>query len=102
MSPKAAPADQNYLLRGIDPAEWARFRARADAEGIPMRTILLQLATAYADGAIELRPRTLTPAEKAVRTRHARAITRAESATAHKAATTRRANAARRATTTTT
>jgi hypothetical protein len=54
---KKPPPDQNYLLRGINAEEWARFRERADADGIPMRTILLQLANAYAAGEIALRPR---------------------------------------------
>lgn len=43
-----------YLLRAIDPSLWARFRARATHDGLPMRAVLLRLIEAYADGRLNL------------------------------------------------
>lgn len=36
-----------YLLRGIDPALWARVKAKATAEGHSLRWVLLLLLRAY-------------------------------------------------------
>lgn len=38
----------NYILRNIDPRLWERVKARADAEGHPLRWVLLRLLTKYA------------------------------------------------------
>ena len=53
-----------YLLRAIDTSIWARFRARATNDGLPMRAVLLRLIEAYAAGIITLtahRTRRRTP-----------------------------------------
>ena len=42
-----------YMLRLHSESEiatWARFKSRAQAEGIPMRALMLLLVEAYADG----------------------------------------------------
>lgn len=48
---------QTYLLRMRTRADldlWARFKSRAEAEGIPMRALILLLVEAYADGTASL------------------------------------------------
>jgi hypothetical protein len=47
----------SYILRNIDPALWARFKARSEAEGIPMRALVLLLVEAYADGKVSVSAR---------------------------------------------
>lgn len=42
----------NYLLRSIDPALWARVKARADADGLTLRDAILALLQAYAKGSV--------------------------------------------------
>jgi hypothetical protein len=42
----------SYILRNIDPDLWARFKARSEREGIPMRALLLLLVAGYASGEI--------------------------------------------------
>jgi len=46
-----------YILRNIDPTLWARFKARSEAEGIPMRALVLLLIEAYADGKVSVSAR---------------------------------------------
>jgi hypothetical protein len=40
----------SYILRTIDPDLWARVKSRSEAEGIPMRAIILKLLSLYAAG----------------------------------------------------
>lgn len=47
----------SYILRNIDPDLWARFKARSEAEGIPMRALVLLLVEAYADGKVNVSAR---------------------------------------------
>jgi hypothetical protein len=47
----------SYLLRDIDPALWRRFKERSDAEGIPMRALVLLLVEAYTDGKVNISAR---------------------------------------------
>jgi hypothetical protein len=47
-------AKSNYLLRGIDPHMWTRFKSRSDDPGVPMRTLILMLVGAYVDGRVSL------------------------------------------------
>lgn len=47
----------SYILRTIDPDLWTRFKARSEAEGIPMRALLLLLIEAYADGKVSVSAR---------------------------------------------
>lgn len=47
----------SYILRNIDPDLWARFKARSEEEGIPMRALVLLLIEAYADGKITVSAR---------------------------------------------
>lgn len=53
----------SYLLQNIDPALWARFKARSEADGVPMRTLILEFVARYADGAyaVEQQRTTLRP-----------------------------------------
>jgi hypothetical protein len=44
----------SYILRTIPPELWARFKARSEQEGIPMRALMLLLIKAYADREINL------------------------------------------------
>jgi hypothetical protein len=44
----------SYILRSIDPDLWARFKARSEDEGIPMRALILLLIEAYADGRVSV------------------------------------------------
>lgn len=44
----------SYILRTIDPDLWARFKARAEADGIPMRALILMLIDWYASGKIDI------------------------------------------------
>ncbi len=54
-----------YILRNIDDGLWARFKARAQSEGMPMRALILKLVGMYADGKINLVPkRAPAPTEK--------------------------------------
>ena len=54
-----------YMLRlhsDADKALWARFKARSEQEGIPMRALVLRLIEAYADGKVRVSARpTPTP-----------------------------------------
>lgn len=60
MAPRTAQPDGTYLLRGIDREKWARFKAKAEADDIPMSDLILLLAEAYTDGQITLGTRTLS------------------------------------------
>ena len=44
----------SYILRTIDPDLWARFKARAEQDGIPMRALILKLIALYASGKIQV------------------------------------------------
>jgi hypothetical protein len=44
----------SYILRTIPPELWARFKARSEQDGIPMRALMLLLIEAYADREINL------------------------------------------------
>jgi hypothetical protein len=44
----------SYILRKINPELWARFKARSESEGIPMRALMLKLIEAYANGEITI------------------------------------------------
>lgn len=44
----------SYILRTIDPDLWARVKARSEAEGIPLRAIILKLLALYAKGEITI------------------------------------------------
>jgi hypothetical protein len=44
-----------YILRNIPPDLWARFKARSEADGIPMRALVLLLIEAYADGKVSVK-----------------------------------------------
>jgi hypothetical protein len=63
---------QTYLLREIDPEMWARFKARADTEGISMREAILTLAEGFADGALDIHT-TRTAIRATTKRRRARA-----------------------------
>jgi len=43
-----------YILRNIDAGLWARFKARSEQDGIPMRSVILLLIEAYADKKVGL------------------------------------------------
>lgn len=43
-----------YILRNIDDKLWARVKARAQADGLPLRGLILALLRAYADRVIHL------------------------------------------------
>jgi hypothetical protein len=45
----------SYILRTIDPTLWARVKARSEAEGIPLRAIILKLLALYAEGEITIK-----------------------------------------------
>lgn len=45
----------SYILRTIDPDLWARVKARSEADGIPMRAIILKLLEMYASGRIDIK-----------------------------------------------
>lgn len=44
-----------YLLRTIDDKLWARMKARAARDGLPLRKVLLALVEAYVSGQITVR-----------------------------------------------
>lgn len=44
----------SYILRTIDPDLWARVKTRSEAEGIPLRAIILKLLALYADGKVAI------------------------------------------------
>ena len=48
----------NYILRKIDPDLWASVKARAAAEGRPLRFVILALLKAYAEQGLALISRT--------------------------------------------
>ena len=52
-----------YILRSIDPALWESVKARATAEGRPLRFIILSLLQLYATGKVKVgdRPSTVEP-----------------------------------------
>ena len=43
-----------YLLRDVPPALWERVKARAALDRLPLRSVLLLLAEAYATGHVTL------------------------------------------------
>jgi hypothetical protein len=45
----------SYILRTIDPDLWARVKSRSEAEGIPLRAIILKLLEMYADGKLTIK-----------------------------------------------
>lgn len=45
----------SYILRTIDPDLWARVKSRSEAEGIPLRAIILKLLALYAEGEISIK-----------------------------------------------
>jgi len=59
------PKPTAYLLHDLDPAIWDRFKQRADASGLPMRTVMLELVAAYANGAIEVEQQLVVRPRKA-------------------------------------
>lgn len=42
----------DYILRRVPPEVWAAFKAKARADGLEMRTLLLLLVRAYAEGKV--------------------------------------------------
>jgi hypothetical protein len=56
-----------YLLRDVDAQLWARFKARAESNGQPMRTALLQLVEVYAAGQVAIDQHTTTTTTVRVR-----------------------------------
>lgn len=44
----------SYILRTIDPDLWARVKARSQADGIPLRAVILKLLVLYASGEVRL------------------------------------------------
>lgn len=44
----------DFLIRKIDPALWARVKARAEKQDLPLRTVVLQLLRAYAKGDVTI------------------------------------------------
>lgn len=42
----------SYILRNIDPTLWARVKTRSEAEGIPLRAIILKLLELYGTGEV--------------------------------------------------
>lgn len=45
----------SYILRSIDPTLWARVKARAQIDGMPLRAIILKLLELYGLGAINIK-----------------------------------------------
>lgn len=45
----------SYILRTIDDSLWARVKARADADGLALRAIILALLEMYAAGKVSVR-----------------------------------------------
>jgi hypothetical protein len=45
----------SYILRTIDPDLWARVKARSEAEGIPLRAIILKCLAMYAAGELVIK-----------------------------------------------
>jgi hypothetical protein len=45
----------SYILRNIDPALWTRVKARSEAEGIPLRAVILKLLVLYGLGEVVIR-----------------------------------------------
>lgn len=45
----------SYILRTIDPDLWARVKARSEADGVPMRAVILKLLALYADGELVIK-----------------------------------------------
>lgn len=43
-----------YILRDIDPDLWERVKARAQADGIALRALILALLRAYAKGHVDI------------------------------------------------
>ena len=39
-----------YILRNIDPDLWARVKARAQQDGMPLRAVILKLLALYGTG----------------------------------------------------
>lgn len=44
----------SYILRTIDPDLWARVKTRSEADGIPLRAIILKCLELYAQGKISI------------------------------------------------
>lgn len=45
----------SYILRTIDPDLWARVKTRSEADGIPLRAIILALLELYGDGKVNVK-----------------------------------------------
>jgi hypothetical protein len=45
----------SYILRTIDPELWAKAKARSEADGIPLRAIILKLLALYAEGEVHIK-----------------------------------------------
>ena len=50
-----------YILRDIDAGLWERFKARAKADEMPMKGIILKLVDMYASGKISIGARRTPP-----------------------------------------
>jgi hypothetical protein len=46
------PKPQTYLLRDVDGELWRRVKAQAATDGVPLRTVVLELLERYADGRV--------------------------------------------------
>lgn len=46
----------NYILRKVDDSLWTKFRARAEAEGRPLRWIILELIRHYVSNGMPVVP----------------------------------------------
>jgi len=44
-----------YILRNIDPALWSRVKAMSEADGIPLRAVILKLLELYGLGEVKIR-----------------------------------------------
>lgn len=51
-----------YMLRAIPPDIWRRVRARAEADGMPLRALMLSLLDRYGAGEIDVDPPALETA----------------------------------------
>ena len=45
---------KNYILRNIDPTLWARVKARAQLDHMPLRAVILKLLDRYAHGTMNI------------------------------------------------
>jgi hypothetical protein len=44
----------SYILRTIPPDLWARVKARSQAEGVPLRAVILKCLELYAEGRLSI------------------------------------------------